>query len=404
VKKLIAIAIAILVVMAFSVPALADDPAGLGTTVTVISGTGTAPVVKALWTSDGVIGNPQTPTLESGDIGHSVLGVQIKPNLGFQAKKNVTFYAVVTDLAGVANITHVYVDVLNPDRSLKFEAELTRHGTDDFAKEVFDAAYAAGPTDAGQKIYGMTTINTGATDPSYNVPISKTDIDTELDQQLAVKYWGTYFFDNCQLTGRYPVVINAFNNQAQVGSFEGWMDWTAMTAADFDFNAVNYGNVALGVHKQVGGDRVWDTPIGAAPIPNKATIANAGNTYLKMTVKEDDMGLGTTMINGVQTWNVKYDFRLGDGDPNQPNEGFVNYYPAVAKGGNLAGADSVSSLQVLKLCAIEKVDFSIQVDKDLTPGVQKSGTIMIGVAQNAGPATNGVVYIPPAAPSPVPTP
>jgi hypothetical protein len=407
VKKLIAVAIAILIVMAFSMPALAaTPPASLGTSVTVISGNGAAPVVKALWESDGTLTDPPTPTVESGDAGHTTLGVQIAPNLGFQAKKYVTIYAIVTDLAGVGNITHVYADVLNPDRSLKFEVELTRHGTDDFAKDVFDAAYAAGPQSS--PIFGMTTLNVNAIDPSYNVPITKTDIETELDQQLAVKYWGTYYFDNCQLAGRYPVVINAFNNQAQVGSFEGWMDWTQLTAADFDFNSIAYGNVALGVHKQVGGDRVWNSPVAAAPIPNKATIANAGNTYLNMTVKEDDMGLGQTMINGQTVWNVHYDFRLGDGDPNQPNQGFVNYDPAVAKGGNLAGASSIPSMQILKLCSIEKVDFSIQVDKDLTPTVQKNGTIMIGVAYNAGPPTNPIdasnVYIPPVVPSPMPSP
>jgi hypothetical protein len=33
------------------------------------------------------------------------------------------------------------------------------------------------------------------------------------------------------------------------------------------------------------------TPVAAAPSPNPATIQNAGNTYLRMTVKEDDIGL-----------------------------------------------------------------------------------------------------------------
>jgi hypothetical protein len=61
----------------------------------------------------------------------------------------------------------------------------------------------------------------------------------------------------------------------------------------------------------------------------------------------------------------------------------------VAKGGNLTGAASVSSLQILNLCALAKVDFSIQVNKDLTPGTPKSGTMIIGAAQATPTGNNG---------------
>ena len=301
------------------------------TGVIMSPGGGVPPVVKAMWAHDA--GDSSAVASESGDPSHLTLGVQIAPNIGFQATKQITFAAIVTDENGVDNITHVYADVYELDNTtLKFEVELTRHGTDDFMKSLFDQAAAAGPTGANTPngtIVGMTSINTNAVDPSYNVPITKADIDTELDQQLAAKYWGTWQFDNCQLAGRYRVVINAFNVQAKVGSFEGWMDWCALTAADFDFSSVDYGNVTLGVHKQIGGDRVFGGAL--------RTIENVGNTYLKMTVKQDDMGLGSTMINGVSTWNVHYDFRLGDGDiPAAANPAFVNYDPAVAKGGNLS--------------------------------------------------------------------
>jgi hypothetical protein len=375
VKKILAIALAVIAILALSLPAAADS---IDTGVVVSNAEGAPPVVKAMWEHDA--GPASAVASESGDPSHLTLGVQIAPNIGFQATKQITFAAIVTDERGVDNITHVYADVYELDNTtLKFEVELTRHGTDDFMKSLFDQAAAAGPTGANTPngtIVGMTSINTNAVDPSYNVPITKADIDTELDQQLAAKYWGTWQFDNCQLAGRYRVVIHAFNVQAKVGSFEGWIDWSAVTAAAFDFTTMNYGNATLGVHKQIGGDRVFGG--------NLRTIENVGNTYLKMTVKQDDMGLGSTMINGVSTWNVHYDFRLGDGDiPAAANPAFVNYDPAVAKGGNLAGASSVSSLQILKLCAVEKVDFSIQVDKDLTAGTPKTGTMIIGAAKSA---------------------
>ena len=224
-------------------------------------------------------------------------------------------------------------------------------------------------------------------------------IDEELDQQLAAIYWCTYDFDNCQLAGNYGITINAFNWQTVVGSFSSSFQWMPLTAAEFDFNAVNYGSVTMGVHKQIGGNWIFDS-VGAAPSPSPATIRNIGNTYLRMTVKEDDMGLGTT-VGSANLWNVIYDFRLGDGDiAPGTTTGYTNYVPAAIKGGNLAGAASVSSLQILNLCAVAKVDFSIQVNKDLTPGVAKSGTMIIGAANanltynSTNPAIIGTPVLP----------
>jgi hypothetical protein len=231
-------------------------------------------------------------------------------------------------------------------------------------------------------------------------PIStKADIDDELNQQLAVTYWGTYHFDNCQLAGNYGITINAFNWQTVVGSFSSSFQWMPLTAAEFDFNAVNYGSVTMGVHKQIGGNWIFDS-VGAAPSPSPATIRNIGNTYLRLTVKEDDMGLGTT-VGSANLWNVIYDFRLGDGDiAPGTTTGYTNYVPAVIKGGNLAGSASVSSLQILNLCATVKVDFSITVLKDITPGTPKSGNMIIGAAKenlpfhSTDPAIIGTTVLP----------
>jgi hypothetical protein len=356
-KMLLAILLVAIMAVSIALPVMADS---VGTSVTVSSGSGAAPLVEALWAHDG----GTNVTSETADPSHTTPGVQILPTQGYQALHDITFVAVVTDGNGVSNLTHVYADIMNPDGSLKFEVELTRHSTDDFSMTEFDSAYND----------GMVTVNS----PAY----SKSVIDDQLNQQLAAKYWGTYHFDNCQLTGTYAIVIKALNVQTLVGTFGGSFLWAPLTAAEFDFNAVNYGTVTMGVHKQIGGDYTFNTPVATAPSPNPATIRNIGNTYLRMTVKEDDMGLGSTMINNVTTWNVSYDFRLGDGDIAPGTTiGMVNYLPAVVKGGNLAGAASVSSLQILNLCATVKVDFSIQVNKDITPGVAKTGTMIIGAAQ-----------------------
>jgi hypothetical protein len=366
VKKLLSILLAVIAVLAMSIPAMAAD---IGTSVTVTSGSGTPPIVQALWAHDG--GNNVSG--ESADPSHATVGVQILPTQGYQALHDITFAAVVTDENGVNNLTHVFADIYNPDGSLKFEVELTRHMTDDFSVTLFDQAYNA----------HMVTVKEGLT---------KAVIDEELNQQLSAKYWGTYHFDNCQLAGTYSITINAFNTQTLVGQLVGSFLWSPLTAAEFDFNAVNYGNVTMNVHKQVGGNWIFDS-VGAAPSPSPATIRNIGNTYLRMTVKEDDMGLGTT-VGSPDLWNVKYDFRLGDGDIAPGNTtGYVNYLPSAAKtiGTNAAlnSATPYSSLQILNLCAVSKVDFSIEVLKDLTPGQSKSGLMIIGAAQATPTGENG---------------
>lgn len=381
-KKLLAILIAVVLALTLAVPAMA---ASVDTSVNVLTGGSVPPVVKCFWTADG---RGPSHDSETGDPTHQVLGVQIKPVPGFQNIRQITFYAVVTDLMGWGNISHVFADVYYPtsgttdpgkNGELKFEVELTRSGTDDFAAGVFKDAAAAGPD--ADPIFGMTTINTSAKDPQTEANINEADIVEELEQQMAIKYFGTYYMENCELAGRYKVVINAFNIQGAMGSLEGWFDWVGLTAADFDFNKVNYGSVPQGSqtqYKPIGGDRDWDIPEeNPAPSPNGATIANIGNTYLRMTVNQNDMGLGKTVLTGGGfTWNVHYGVRLGDDNP-------VVYYDP---------GQTATTAQILKLCALEKIDFYIKIDKDLTAGTPKVGTMTLGAVVDPGPPTHGTYY------------
>jgi hypothetical protein len=371
VKILIALAIAIIVILAMVVPAMAAD---VTTGVTVLSGNGVAPIVKAKWESTP---GPSalTADVESGDPTHLVTGTQVAPIPGFQATAPVIFWAIVTDPAGVANISHVYADVNypasgadpGPNSSLKFELELQLNATDGVALTAFNAANAA----------HLVTLGSG---------ITVAEIQDELNQGTARLFWGTFPFDNCELTGNYPVTINAVNGQNVHGMLGNTLAWLPLTAAAFDFSAVNYGSVAIGVHKQIDGDRLWSTS-GIGP----ATVENTGNTYLQVTVKQDDMGFGKTTVGGVSTWNVHYDGRLDTG-------AFVNFDPAVVKGGNLAAAPANTMPEILRLCALEKIDFSILVDKDPSSTHAYSGLMILGAIQSAGPADTGVVYMPPTAP------
>jgi hypothetical protein len=86
--------------------------------------------------------------------------------------------------------------------------------------------------------------------------------------------------------------------------------------------------------------------------------------------------------------------------------GYVNYLPSAVKitGTNVAlnSATPYSSLQILNLCSTVKVDFSIQVNKDLTPGTAKTGTMIIGAANANLPynSTNPAIIGTPVLPNP----
>jgi hypothetical protein len=390
-KVCIAIILAVIMAVAFAIPAFA---ATASTSVTVLSGTnGTpTPFVKAMWESTGstTTGTPPVttyiPNAESGDPSHASFVdpklTQVYPNAGFQATTPITFWAVVTDSSTVGNLTNVYADVSypaspaaadpGPNGQLKFEVQLTQidpNGPNSQAMTDFNLAYLA----------HMTEINTLT--PSFNWPTPSDaatqwgDIMEELSQGTARLYYANFNFDNCELWGDYPVMITAYNQQNNKGLLGDTLQWQAMTSAAFDFTAVNYGSaVVVGVETPAtpGGDVAWNTSMsGAMP----ASILNTGNTYLQLTVSQDDMGFGTTSSGGVTSPNVTYDARLGAGTETYYNPNTPTLLP-----------------QILHLCAIDKIDFSIKVTKDPSATHTYSGTMTLTPTYSAGPATTGNEY------------
>jgi hypothetical protein len=382
-KAFVAILLAVLLAVSFAIPVFA---ATASTGVQVNSGSSNPPLVKCKWES-----TDSAPDAESGDPSHTSYVdpklTQVAPTPGFQAKTTVNFWAVVTDNAGIGNLGSIYADVYYPasgttdpgaNNSLKFEVQLTQviaNGPNSAALSDFMAANAA----------HMVEIN--AATPTFAYPIGSNasqvgDIEEELIQGTANLYEGTYYFDNCELAGDYTVTVNAVNLQNVHGTLSNILQWLPLTSAAFDFTAVNYGTVAIGVDKQINGDYIWNTSTGANP----ATIENTGNTYLQMTVRQDDMGLGSTQVNGVTTWNVFYDARMGDGSLGGfANNGIVTYQPNV----------TTTLPQILKLCALDKIDFSITVVKDPSTGTNHgySGTMTLGAVYSAGPALEGTEYM-----------
>ena len=408
-KKLIAIVLVIVYAFLMTTPALADGNGnGKGTVVEIqAGGSGTAPLVKAKWETSGSI------TDETGDPGHAIAGTQLLPILGFQNTAPVRFYAIISWGSNNMNLGKVYADVYYPadcttdpgaPNSLKFEIPLTLIGTSTSALPTWNAALAVGPQP-------IITINANTPKWPAGTGTQAADITEELTESQAYLYYADYYFDNCELAGDYTVIIHANTMVTNLdGSLTNTVTWKALTGADFDFGSVNYsaaGPVAVGAHVVIGGDKVWDTPTtGAAPNPNPPTIRNIGNTYLQMLVKEDDMGLGMTGNN----WNVHFDARLGNSAP------YTNFDPVAVKGGNLSGAafkvvGDVNSTQILRLCALEKIDFSITIDKD--PVEQPvdthsyQGTLVLGSQSATATPDVGTEYgfttLPPIGPIPYPT-
>jgi hypothetical protein len=379
-KTFIAILLAMVLAVAIAVPVFAAQAV---THVTVSSGaSGTTPLVKAMWEStDGSV------TDESGDISHTSytnsLLTQVAPNPGFQATTTVNFWAVVTDSTqSLANISAVYADVYypssgadpGPNGALKFEVALTNI---DPAAPITGLPAVADVNAANTD--HMVEINSAL--PTFSFPSGTTatqigDIDEELAQGTAALYYGTFSFDNCELTGNYPVVINAINKQNVHATLGDTLQWLSLTGAAFDFTTVNYGTVVVGANTQINGDYTWNSSMTGA---NPATIMNTGNTYLQLTVNQDDMGFGSTVSSGVSTYNVSYDARLGAGTD-------TTYAPFT----------TVTLPQILKLCALDKIDFSILVAKDPSygEGHTYTGTMTLGVVSSAGPlsATEGNEY------------
>jgi hypothetical protein len=388
-KICIAIILAVIMAVSFAIPALAADPtsSSASTSVTVLSGSnGTpTPLVKAMWESTGASGTTVIANAESGDINHSSYIdpklTQVYPNAGFQALTPITFWAVVTDSSTVGNISAVYADVYYPttgitdpgaNRDQKFELQLNLvdpNGPNSQAMTDFNAAF----------VNHMVEIN--SLTPTYNWPNLTSaatqwgDIQEELSQGLAKLYYATFNFDNCELWGDYPVVITAYNQQNNKGLLGDTLQWQALTSASFDFTQVNYGSaVVVNVETPAtpGGDYVWNSS-GTGAMP--ASILNTGNTYLQLTVSQDDMGFGTTSSGGVTSPNVTFDARLGAGTETYYNPNTPTTLP-----------------QILKLCAIDKIDFSIKVTKDPRTDHKYSGTMTLTPTYSAGPATEGNEY------------
>jgi hypothetical protein len=259
--------------------------------------------------------------------------------------KDVSFWAIVTDPSGVGTVRDVWVDVYHPEGppecgSFKFQLKLEWVDKVDFTQAFVDAYNN-----------GLVTFN-----PAYDFQVPDLfdsefdEVMHELEQCLADIYMGTYFLDYHQPWGDYRVVAYAYdtNNNRSI-DLENILHYVSVTACMFDFETFNYGSVEVCTNVWRGGDLNMETP-------QYPTVRNCGNTDARITIEQDDMGLGMTGDN----YNVEYDARLGA-------NGVHAYY---------APYEEVTLEDVLPLCNTQKLDFSIHVikgDEDIYAGQMTLG-------------------------------
>jgi hypothetical protein len=398
-KKLIAVSIAVIMVLALmltAVPAFAASPIsiGVGTSVTIGS-SGTLPSVLAKWESDS------SGYLEDGDVPHAVyFGVpslnvansQFLPPVTFNGIKTINYFAVVDDANGKGAIADVFAYVYSPANSpapynanpnapsgvsglFKYKVELTdtEVGVDSLttsaakqavwttAMNLYNAASAAHLITLGNNVGG------GAVSSSF--------ISTEIGQGYYHVYEGSANLTYEQPAGDYKVDMFVMNtSNATSAALENYFTYLPVPAFTADFTSISYGSVGLNQEKLVPGDTTWAPSNSTYP-----TLRNVGNVWVSPIVSQDDMGFG---MNNVGTPNVTFDAKLGDVDTTTGIVSTEVDYPPqyrVTNTGEVAtGQPAIILPNFIGLSMDEKIDFSILVTNTVPQKTSYSGTMTLG--------------------------
>jgi hypothetical protein len=383
-KKLISLAMAIIVTLIMAMPLQASAPAPTVTTqVSVSSGGGHAPFVKCKWEQEPSV---LPAVLESGDPTHLTPGFQINPPLVQLAKKPIEYYAVVSDAEEMGNLYEAYAYVFHPNNSpppynapvapggpyFKYKVVMTRIGHDAAAKAKAIAAYSAGLMTFGPvpDYYQAEIKHAG----DFVIgDITNAQGTGELDKGTADLWMGSEVIDFEQPAGNYSVDVYAVdhNNNTSAALHNTFL-YVPICGIEIDFTAVNYGSVNLNTEKIVAGDYTWGT------MP--ATARNIGNTWVHVTVAQDDMGLGkagsqpgtayrgSAPPTGAQSnWNVYFDARMGNDVANEV------WYDPTAQGSAMTNVVTLPNF--LGLSRMDELDFSINVKNGYGT---HSGTMTLG--------------------------
>jgi hypothetical protein len=330
--KLLGVAIAIIAILAMTVPAMAVD-----TSVTVISGGGggNPPNIVASWVMVDTDATPLVlgPGSIMGDDDPTIAGTDIYPPLQWQTQKPVCYFALVDDREGDDDVVSVDVDVWHPEFSpapydandyFKYERPMVRYANFDGCQNpwsgAFEEFFADYYYDQAVAFNLFTSANIGI-NPNTGNPYTLTEIEELIDQE-SVGFWAVcVWIDYEQPAGTYPVEITAVDTQTNISQMDYSFYYIPVSMVDYDFLSVNFGQVMVNVTQEIDGDREFAIPDGAAgydgngvlyPSPAQATVRNIGNVWSKIQVMETNLYQGGTPLPSDPDWNVIYDACLSD--------------------------------------------------------------------------------------------
>lgn len=315
------------------------DGEDVETLARIATGGGEIPIVLCKWEAD------TTGSWEDGDPTHAVPGSQFLPPVTYEGTKTVKYYAVVFDDEENGDVNVVSWDVSQPENcwgngSFVYQVMGTKVNNQDQAVTLFQRALDR----------GLLTVAEG-----YD---ANTILTEYLEKGTAAVWVGQADLCYCMPAGDYCVEANAVdhnNNWAE--PLYNTFEYVPVTAFDIDFASVNYGSVNINVPKWVAGNTIFSEG------DNRPTVRNIGNTYLQMTVVQDDMQLGESLDG----WNVEWGARMGNDNANA-----VFYEPF----------EPVVLPNALTLCDQDELDFYIEVFKGKTG--EKTGTMTLGAVQSCG--------------------
>jgi len=367
-KKVLAIVIAVMLVAAFSVPVMAD----VTTTVDVVDPAGDQPLVKCKWETpdDGDLYYPSY--LDESNNEAYEQGTQVMPNEGTISasgeptigEKEVFFWAVVEK--NVYDVSRVWANVYHPQLlkqvnlseeidpsgewcgSLKYEVVLDPYNPSNNDKQwdAFMDAYEAHLVKFNET--WLATFN--------NEAEAIDDIHEEIYNGVGQVYRAKKTLQNHQPAGDYLVEVKAVSTGTPSVPVINTMTFVAMDSLLVDFATVDYGEAGVYTWTMAPGDPNLGTPL-------MPTVWNNGNTYINVTVEQDDAEFGFRNEGPDDVWNVRWRARLGSED-----EGTVMEYDPYEK---------VTLPELLVMCTPTKIDFWIYPDKADELGGH-TGTMTLG--------------------------
>lgn len=289
-KRMLSLLLVVLLITSLSsglVYAQVPPDANEAQTSAVVDGTGTPPVINAMWMLPdmqsnvagiqyGTVGNPH-----QHDDDMTTAGIQVAPNLGdWPEKRKLEFWVAAEDPNGIGDIIDVFLKVFHPNGSEKYQLHLEKV-----------ACSALG---------NATTVGTPLEAAVHTQQISTATANEILDlcnKNAKAVYRVVGDISKDQPHGQYWWTTWAVDQNGGTGQATAYFDVLPLLGLAIDFGQVNFGNIKPNTKKWVPGDEVWNTA-------GRPTVMSIGNVWLNLNVHFTNM-VGATYQKIINSFDVK---------------------------------------------------------------------------------------------------